>query len=326
MKRGGFFVLVLVASGCARIGYYSPCGDSEPCPDGWSCRTGVCQRACTVVADCDTLASPCLGCVCEDGWCMHSGFAGCPDGYVLAPTGAFPGAPATFCVAKYEMKDDGSGNAVAAAAGTPWVFVDQDAARNACRQVGPGFDLIDNNQWMTLAADIEQTGSNWHDNNSGGLALNNGNAYEPSALAAATDDTDGCFGVTTACGPDASAWRVHTLSNGEVLWDLSGNVREWVDWTVIDDRASPLEGWQELLDLVPTAAMPAESFRPVDPTLDVHNGVGQYYGGTNGIGGAAMRGGCFNDRDTRVGIYSLVLNNPPTFNDQRFGFRCVWEP
>ena len=45
-----------------------------------------------------------------------------------------------------------------------------------------------------------------------------------------SDDNKGCHGTEQTC--DGRTWnkqrRTHTLSNGEVIWDVSGNAWEWV--------------------------------------------------------------------------------------------------
>ncbi len=118
-----------------------------------------------------------------------------------------------------------------------------------------GWHLINNNEWMTIARNVEQVKANWCDKNgtncgflpgTKGKILANGhndNLNEPGASAGgigaliATDDGKPCFGTTTdgsnTCGGKNSQKRTLTLNNGNVIWDFAGNVWQWVDAQVM---------------------------------------------------------------------------------------------
>jgi len=171
----------------------------------------------------------------------------CPEGFILVPGnflyGTTNGNSMGFCVAKYEMKADKNGDGigdlvsdypamtstyntwyfsedsnitlVSTPEGSPIANIKQTEAITACESIGG--HLITNNEWMTLARNIELVPSNW----SGGFV---GDGYLPrgnTTLGRAAYITD----------PEGTGYdkRTLTLTNGEVIWDLAGNVWEWTN-------------------------------------------------------------------------------------------------
>ena len=67
-----------------------------------------------------------------------------------------------FCVMKYEAKNVG-GVATSQASSSPWAYITQYDATMKCRSLGDGFNLISNDQWMTIATNIANQASNWED-------------------------------------------------------------------------------------------------------------------------------------------------------------------
>ena len=175
----------------------------------------------------------------------------CPDNFVsIPPLNGYTNQ--SFCVAKYEMKDDGSGNTVSQATGTPYKMFDQSIvgpnrflSRNdfisKCQGMGEGYDLITNDEWQTLARNIELVASNWSGEVVGSGSINRGNSnilYIGQSLAASSDDNEACFGTGQAMETcNGNTWhdkkRTHTLSNGKIIWDVSGNIYE----TIKDDHS-----------------------------------------------------------------------------------------
>jgi formylglycine-generating enzyme required for sulfatase activity len=130
-----------------------------------------------------------------------------------------------------------------------------------------------------------------------------------------------------------------TLSNGEVIWDLSGNVWEWVDWTLgsplstnmsqLDKPYSSVDGSPvpslRELDVINTFTLhsPSTSFEPLNNSFNANHGMGMYYAGF--IGGAATRGGSW--RNGRIaGAFALSLNASSVGASTPVGFRCVFRP
>ncbi|MFO8054870.1 MAG: hypothetical protein R6U19_06900, partial [Bacteroidales bacterium] len=84
----------------------------------------------------------------------------CPDGYISVP-GSETYGTSDFCVMKWEAKNVG-GNATSQAAETPWVSISQTEAIANCSALGEGYHLITNEEWMTIARNVEQVEDNWN--------------------------------------------------------------------------------------------------------------------------------------------------------------------
>ena len=166
--------------------------------------------------------------------CLQAGRTGtpsgptglCPDNFVLVPGSSDLGVD-DFCAAKYEMKivgnDDGDQvydpafRAESRAQGTPWKNLNMAQAVAECEALGEGYHLVSNEEWMTIARDIESTAANWsdgvaHPSGSTTARINVGHicrapnlcrgnpsrashAFFGQALAASEDDREGCFGL-----------------------------------------------------------------------------------------------------------------------------------
>jgi hypothetical protein len=263
--------------------------------------------------------------------------SGCPTGYILVPSDSAYDT-SDFCVMKYEAKFGPKG-ASSAATGVPARGnIAQDTARSACRNLGPAYALINNAEWMTIAANIANVASNWSGQSVGSGALNRGHSdgSPADALAADGDDDNACSGTEQTCS--SSTWdsqkRTHTLSSNEVIWDFSGNVAEWVDYYNYNDKPTPADAaWNEFAavsgstamaksELVPTNALKSWWSDSWDAST---NGIGRYYGGTTASGGALMRGGYWNT-GSNAGVFSISLTNPPAAVGTLGGFRCVFRP
>ena len=137
----------------------------------------------------------------------------------------------SFYVMKYEAKLEGKGNpsakAVSKAEENPITRVSYGDAIKLCRNNGPRYDLINNSQWQNIALSIEETDINW---SRGRRSIADDNALNCGvslgrAKPASSDDRNDC--ADSSC---KSQWdykrRTHVLRNGEIIWDLCGNVGE----------------------------------------------------------------------------------------------------
>ena len=156
---------------------------------------------------------------------------GCPDNYVRVP--ALSGyTDEDFCVSKYEMKDGGGGVPASTPDGNHYLNMSKNNILNLCAGIGPEYDLMTNDQWQTLARNIELVPKNWSSGTVGQGEINRGHyTNNPSnALPASADDNMSCSGTMQAC--DLGTWnaqrRTHRLSTRDVIWDVSGNVAEFV--------------------------------------------------------------------------------------------------
>lgn len=178
-----------------------------------------------------------------DGWIVQL----CPANYIEVP-GLSDYTSGSFCVAKYEAKPNAQSNptvAVSVASGTPWVDVPQVSAISYCQANGTGYDLINNAEWQSIARNVESVAANWSTLDGsvvgqvGTGLINTGHSdYDPAdVLEADSNDANACAGTTQTCSD--AVWdtqrRTHVLSNGKIIWDLAGNVSEWVKDTNYTD-------------------------------------------------------------------------------------------
>ena len=117
------------------------------------------------------------------------------------------------------------------ASNRPWVQIARDDAIKACEAMGENYHLITNDQWQTMVRNIEMVERNWSEGKIGEkLSQGHSDNAPTQSLEAARNDDSGCYGTGQNC--NGGTWnqqrRTHTLSNGYVVWDVAGNVSEWV--------------------------------------------------------------------------------------------------
>lgn len=251
----------------------------------------------------------------------------CPTGYILVPGNPTFGT-SDFCVAKYEMKNVG-GVATSQASGKPWVNINRNDARAKCQSLGTGYKLISNAQWQTIARNIEQVAANWQNGSVGSGALNRGHStVSPSdSLAASSNDNDACSGTGQSC--TGSTWnslkRTHKLSNGEVIWDFSGNVSEWVNDDYSSLGVNPAFDSGKWIEFTSSSVGTnnRKLFGPSNSSWSSTQAVGKVYGGS---AGGIYRGGAWNSITANIGIFTTYLINKAAFLNAYIGFRCVYDP
>jgi hypothetical protein len=244
--------------------------------------------------------------------------------------------------------------AVSDLAGRPWSYIKRgengsltgQGAIEACQSLGNGYDLITNAQWQTIAQNTEEIPSNWtsgivgtemmytgHSDNNPSNSLAVVNVNDPY------DSTQGSAGApnsSQAAGSGKEQRRTLNLSNGEVIWDLAGNVLEWVkdnDATnfgasvYIDQITSGSHTTTGTVGSLTGAAKylfgPSGDYSSLNSSL--HCGLGYGYL-NNGAAGGIFRGGCFTDGGTYSGIYRVIIGQSPIIANSIYGFRCVFHP
>lgn len=249
----------------------------------------------------------------------------CPTGYVSVPAIAYYPGP-SFCVMKWEAKT--GSNVVAAttaAAGTPVVSINRDNARASCRLIGAGYDLISNAQWQTIARNIADQATNWSTGTAYSGELNRGHSdASPFNSLAASTDNNGCNGTGQTCSDVLwdSQRRTHTLSNGEVIWDIAGNVWEWVS-----DNYTAIAGADGYISTMSSGDKRQVRYGNdqfcATPSSAPYCGMGNGY--FNYSAGAVSRGGVWNFV-VNVGVFTANLSDPPMGTYTNIGFRCVFVP
>lgn len=271
----------------------------------------------------------------------------CPDNYVPVLGNATIGT-SDFCVAKYEMKCVNSSNGTQCSGNadsvtkvatsqpnfTPWVSIRADnsgggGAWKACNDLNGvmsgTYALISNAEWMTIARDLQTVPSNWNGGVLGTNGISRGHSNGSAALVAAAD-TAPCTGTSGSCTD--LTWhinkRTHKLSNDSVIWDLAGNVWEWVDWNPNGTSYSSAttgcsSSWNEFS--TPCGLLSANQYLP-SPLYTSTQNFGRWFGAS---GGAALRGGSWSN-DTDAGVFTLNLSHAPSYSSTYVGFRCVYRP
>ncbi len=256
----------------------------------------------------------------------------CPTGYIRVPGNSLYQTK-DFCVMKYEAKavelsnptvgltEPNTGfNTIAndvvattsvsnpprgiasVSSGFPIARISQITADSYCTDAGAS--LISNAEWMTIARNIEAQHSNWYNPNtnppenqvgSGGLWRGHTDNNPPNALAASTDDNQGYIGTNNDINNEWAEKRTHTLSNGEVIWDLGGNVAERLSDTIMGvNKPNNSSGafYQEWTEISNFGSLSYDLTRPSNNTWNSSQNIGQYWAHTL-IGGpfALFRGG-----------------------------------
>jgi hypothetical protein len=291
------------------------------------------------------------------------GYIECPEGYVFVPGDDDPTINTIgFCTAKYEMRITGVHDSSlqsytsgvipeSRADGLPWTRVGVPFGLNmsyspssdavyacdyACREQGPDYFLQSNDQWQTLARNIEGVAANWSGGAVGSGSINQGHSdMDPEIPLAASTDDDPCAGTgqpdcTDPTSDDFSQKRTHTMSTGAIIWDLSGNVSEWLT----DPPSIPYKGGPF------TCADPELE----DPVLYAQLCPQGPYGLEEGTGDIMFgsfpmsRGGSYYVHETpatpELSKPDSSKNTPGLFSAQTYsslsdetnGFRCIYQP
>jgi len=218
-----------------------------------------------------------------------------------------------FCVQQYEARDVG-GVPTSQTGGTIWTTISQIDAVAECKSIGA--HLINNAEWMALARDIESVSSNYA---SGILKRGNVGITDAGSYDGADPDTG-----------NADTKAQLTLSNGQTIWHLSGNVWEWVDYVITGAGSQPqvayqaAYGYQEFTAVTNYGnVLGRENAAPKSTTLNGSTGAGRMYYNSAETTTRTLRRGDHWASASNSGVFSMALDLAPTTTSSSVGFRCA---
>jgi formylglycine-generating enzyme required for sulfatase activity len=270
----------------------------------------------------------------------------CPDEFVVVK-GNSTFNTSDFCIMKYEAKcqETNTSNfcsptggaydvtkvAVSDPDGAPWTDINPIEAKSACQALGAKYDLISNDEWMTLARDAEAQSANWFSGVVGSGCIYQGNVTR-------NGDCTYNSGIGVDFGLTRNSKAKLVLQNNSEIYDFVGNVNEWVDWVSggsFDHAPSscPLMGNVNIY-VWTCADVSLNSYMPGNPANisdygSIHgNGLGKEFGSSTTLQGAAYRGGSYYSATGYgfAGLFALGLNYDDSTAMFQTGFRCVYRP
>ncbi len=275
----------------------------------------------------------------------------CPDWFIWVP-GDSRFAQKWFCVAQYEMsfewidtpdvswrnavdyRNNPTGKIQSKRWGLPITMLTQQQAIDACKWLGKGYHLITNDQWMTIARNIEFESENW----SSGIAwtwfVHNWNTNS-SDYGCQDRSPNASHGATTwpTTNTACNAMRKRKLSNSSYIWDLSWNVREHVNKANTKDGALYDSGsnstiaswgsWQTHWDDASVSDAEKSDYGPlIIESTATNDSRGWWFvapsSGTIFVRWASATSG------TTSGLYDLLLDQSAVSYSSNFGFRCSY--
>jgi formylglycine-generating enzyme required for sulfatase activity len=131
-------------------------------------------------------------------------------------------------------------------------------------------------------------------------------------------------------GESRNSLASHVLSSGEYIFDLSGNLWEWVEWEKDTDLAYPGEcntgGWV-INSNVNCPAWNINSYRPIIPNSEISlsriDNMGRIISNSGVTTRAVTRGAGFGNTSF-AGIFAMWGSADRTTGYNTVGFRCVY--
>ena len=205
----------------------------------------------------------------------------------------------SFQVAQYIASRGPAGIPQSVADAMPWVEINYDNARKACAVAG--YDLLAETRALAIAYDISQQDINWT-----GGKVGEGKIFRGIHKENVSEAQEGTYE-----SDDSEERRWHQLSNGERIYDFSGNCYSWV----FDD----IQGDENGLTTIIKADSPSLTTAPY-PSQE--KGMGWRPDGERDWSGYALiRGGCWYS-GSYAGVFGLGVDSPG-YRYGDIGFRCT---
>ncbi|HUC01490.1 MAG TPA: SUMF1/EgtB/PvdO family nonheme iron enzyme [Candidatus Paceibacterota bacterium] len=225
--------------------------------------------------------------------------------------------------------------------GDPIVDVSHTSASSYCQSIGA--HLLTNDEYMTIVTNAANQGSNWTGGSVGSGGIYIGNANNPEPYPAGSSDANGYAGesdLTVTYTNDER--RTFTLSNGSIVWDMSGNVWEDVSRSVNDsgDATTTMSmpscsdnynGWEDCQfgnSTIPyitsyTSDLTQLMLAPPNSSWNSSQNVGvvQTYGSGGNQGAAGFARGGNADDGSSAGAFAFFPVDP-SGSGNWLGFRC----
>ena len=270
--------------------------------------------------------------------------ASCSDGngnVVNTPTDpSYPGG--------YDNATTNCAHVAALPGGNPIVDIAETTAKASCAAIGA--HLMTNDEYMTIVMNAESQGSNWTGGavGTGGMYLGNANnaseyPADPSDANGYSNGTGGTMTNQTVTNTGDER-RTYTLSNGSVVWDMSGNVWEEVQRSSKNagDNTATITpptcsngtaGWEwcqwnstaPYVTAYNDSSFSAATVAPPNSSWTSAQGMGQLYtygSGANQGTNAFVRGGYWSN-GANAGPFTLILIWGAGSTNAGVGFRCA---
>ena len=123
--------------------------------------------------------------------------------------------------------------------------------------------------------------------------------------------------------------RTLILTNGEVIWDLAGNVWEWTSGTTEGGNQPGASGyaWRQWNALTAAGSLnPSPYPAYANATAAGWNSsqnIGQIYSDSDQTSVRAFQRGGYWDSNSSAGVFALGLGSAPSRSDSSLGFRVA---
>lgn len=251
----------------------------------------------------------------------------CPNNYIGVPK-LKRLSRRSFCVMKFEAKTTKSIEfsdynrpiikAESLAKGKLIQNINEEDAIKYCKENGAGYNLINNDEWQTIAIHIELEEINWSNGTKRAGQYNRLNVGNTTVIES-SNNTNSISDKTWSLNK-----RTHKLQNGAYIWDFAGNVAEIV--ILNDNIPSQYKNNSGYIYNIPSGLKKLfgsnrdYSILETQDTSRSYGGLGYFKIKTHE--GAVLRGGT-NPRD--AGIFSAFVTHKRNSHNGA-GFRCVYHP